>query len=92
VDRRIIVQGQPGQKVSKMLYLKKKKKKVGLGTVTHIYNPSCLRDRDKEDHSLRSAWAKSLWDPLSTSKKLGMLTHTWHSNSAGGLQSRMAQA
>jgi hypothetical protein len=29
------------------------------GTVTHTCNPSYIGGRDQEDHSLRSAWAKS---------------------------------
>jgi hypothetical protein len=35
--------------------------------VAHTCNPSCSEGRDKEDHSLKTAWANSLWDP--TSKK-----------------------
>jgi hypothetical protein len=39
-DRRIMVQGQPGQKITRP-YLKK------LGIVVHMYNPSYLRGRGK---------------------------------------------
>jgi hypothetical protein len=34
--------------------------------VAHICNPSYLGGRDQEDHSLRSALAKSSQDPIST--------------------------
>jgi hypothetical protein len=32
--------------------------------VAHTCNPSYSGGRDQEDHSLKSAWANSLWDPI----------------------------
>jgi hypothetical protein len=32
--------------------------------VIHAYNPGYFGSKDKEDHSLRLAWAKSLQDHL----------------------------
>jgi hypothetical protein len=63
--------------------------------LTQACNPSYLGGRDWEDHSLRSAWAKSSPDPISTNKKLGVVVHACHSNyevQIGGLLSRIAWA
>jgi hypothetical protein len=39
-----------------------------MAVVMHTYNPSYWGNRDREDPSLRPAWAKSWLDPISTNK------------------------
>jgi hypothetical protein len=41
---------------------------MGPGMMAHAYNPSYLGGGDWEGHNLRAALAKSLRDPISTSK------------------------
>jgi hypothetical protein len=60
--------------------------------LVHACNPSYSGDRDKEDCNSRSALAKSLQDPISTNKKLHVVTHVCHSSYAGSISRRiMAQ-
>jgi hypothetical protein len=40
--------------------------RLWLGVVAHACNCSCLEGSGQEDHSLKPAWAKRLWDPFST--------------------------
>jgi hypothetical protein len=42
-----------------------KTKPSGQMPVVHTYNPSYLGGWDRENHSLRPAWANSLQDPIS---------------------------
>jgi hypothetical protein len=37
-------------------------------------NSSYMEDRDKEDPSVRSVWAKSYWESISTNKQ-GVVAH-----------------
>jgi hypothetical protein len=43
--------------------------------VAHGYNHNYLRGKDLEGCGSRPAWAKSLQDPISTSKKTGVWWH-----------------
>jgi hypothetical protein len=48
--------------------------------MTHAYNSSFLGSRDQEDHSLKTAWANSSWDPI---LKIPNTKKGWWSGSSG---------
>jgi hypothetical protein len=47
-----------------------------LGVVAHTCIPRYSGERDLEDRDFRPVWAKSPQDPISTNKKLGVVTCT----------------
>jgi hypothetical protein len=67
---------------------KKKKKRRGIGGLCLL--SKILRSRDWEDHGLRLAQAKSSLDPISTSKKLGVVVHTCYFSYGGSADRKIA--
>jgi hypothetical protein len=57
--------------------------------VAHACKPSYSGGRDLEDHSWRTAQAKSSQDPISSNKKLGIVVHACHSSYSGNGNRRL---